>query len=151
MLGWLVYWLVRLDGFDVIAAQFNTVARAGRAKVNLEAAARAAARSVAEPHDGARALLVKLVCVDNVILPSAKAIINDAARDTFGYGNKVVEHRTFAENVARNTPSFSVLFRELVHLFDKKLSTRERHDLLDLLQDAAMAAGLTSVREEMIA
>jgi uncharacterized tellurite resistance protein B-like protein len=149
LLGWLVYWLVRLDGFDVIAA-LNTVARPGRAKVNLEAAARAAARSVAEPRDGALALLVKLVSVDNVIVPSAEAIIDDAARDTFFYGNNVVEHRTFAEYVARNTPSFSVLFRELAHLFDKKLSTDERHDLLGLLHDVAMAAGMTSVREEMI-
>ena len=145
LLDWLVYWLVRLDGFNVIAAPFNTVARAGRAKVNLEAAARAAARSVAEPRDGALALLVKLVSVDNMILPSAEAIIDDAAHDTFGYGNKGVEHRTFAENVARNMPSFSVLFRELAHLLDKKLSTDERHDLFDLLHNVAMAAGVTSV------
>jgi hypothetical protein len=36
-------------------------------------------------------------------------------------------------------------------LFDKKLATDKRHDLLDLLHDVAMAAGgMTSVREEMI-
>jgi hypothetical protein len=151
LLGWLVYWLVRLEGFDLIAAQFKTAARAGRAKVYLEAAARTAGRSVAEPRDGALVLIVKLGSVDNVNVPGAEAIIENAARDTFGNGNKVFEHRTFAEYVARNTPSFSVLFRELAPLFDKKLSTDERHDLLDLLHDVAMAAGgMTSVREEMI-
>jgi hypothetical protein len=150
-LGWLLYWLVRLDGFDVIAAQFNTGAWVGRAKVNLEVAARAAARSVAKPRDCALALLVKLVSVDSVILPSAEAIIDDMARDAFGYGNKVIDHRTFAVYVPRNTPSFSVQFCELAPLLDKKLSIDESHDFLDLLHDLAMAAGgMTSVREEMI-
>ena len=151
LLGWLVYWLVRLEGFDLIAAQFKTAARAGRAKVYLEAAARTAGRSVAEPRDGALVLIVKLGSVDNVNVPGAEAIIENAARDTFGNGNKVFEHRTFAEYVARNTPSFSVLFREPAPLVRQEaVNRREARSSRSPARCAMAAGGMTSVREEMI-
>lgn len=151
LVGLFVYWLIRLDGMDAIAAQFSAAARARRAQRSRDAEARAAVRSVTEPRDGALALMIKLGSVDDVLLPGAATLVEDAARNVFGYGDKVVEHRTFAEYVARNTPSFSVLFRELAPTFDKKLSPDEKRDLIKLLREVADAAGgMTPVREAMI-
>jgi hypothetical protein len=151
LVGLFVYWLIRLDGLDIIGAQFSASARARRMARNRDALARAAVRSVTEPRDGALALLVKIGSVDDILLPGAAAIVEDAARNIFGYGDKVTEHRTFAEYVARNTPSFSVLFRELAPLFDTKLATDEKRDLVGLLGEVAQAAGgMTPVRQAMI-
>lgn len=151
LMGWLVYWLIRLDGIDAIAAQFSAAARARRAQRNRDAEAKVAVRSVTEARDGALALLIKIGSVDHALLPGAKAIIDDTASTVFGYGEKLVDHQTFAEYVARNTPSFSVLFRELAALFNKQLSASEKQDLIGLLRKVAEAAGgMTPAREAMI-
>jgi hypothetical protein len=151
LMGWFVYWLIRFDGIEVLASYFSAAARQRRIQRARDAEAKAAARSVTEARDGALALLIKLGSVDHDLLPGAKSIIDDAASNVFGYGDKLVEHRTFAEYVARNTPSFSVLFRELTPVFEKQLSVSERQDFVDLLQEVAEAGGgLTSVREAMI-
>ncbi len=109
-------------------------------------------RSVTEARDGALALLIKLGSVDHAVLPAAESLIDEAARTVFGYGDKLVEHRTFAEYVARNTPSFSVLFRELVPpLFEKQLAA-ESKDLIDLVLQGwlRLLVAWTPARREML-
>ncbi len=151
LMGWFVYWLVRFDGVETLASYFSAAARQRRMQRNRDAEAKAAARSVTEARDGALALLIKLGSVDHAVLPAVESIIDDAARNVFAYGDKLVEHRTFAEYVARNTPSFSVLFRELTPVFEKQLSVSERRDLIELMQEVAEAAGgMTPGRREMI-
>lgn len=151
LMGSFVYWLVRLDGLDVLASYFSAAARQRRMQRARDAEARSAVRSVTEARDGALALLVRLASVDGTVLPAADRLIDETARTVFGYGDRLVERRTFAEFVARNTPTFSVLFRELSPLFEKQLSTEERQNLVDLMQKVAEAAGgMTPAREGMI-
>ncbi|WP_448952601.1 hypothetical protein [Labrys neptuniae] len=151
LMGWVVFWLVRYDGHEVVASYFSAAARQRRMQRARDAEAKAAVRSVTEARDGALALLIKLGSVDHAVLPAAENLIDGAARTVFAYGDKLVEHRTFADYVARNTPSFSVLFRELAPLFDKQLSRDERHDLVDLMHKVAEAAGgMTPARREML-
>ena len=151
LMGWVVFWLIRFDGHEVIASYFSAAARQRRMQRARDAEVKAAVRSVTEARDGALALLIKLGSVDHAVLPAAESLIDEAARTVFGYGDKLVEHRTFAEYVARNTPSFSVLFRELVPLFEKQLAAGERKDLIDLMHKVAEAAGgMTPARREML-
>ncbi len=151
LMGAFVYWLIRLDGLDVVASYFSAAARQRRLQRARDAQARSAVRSVSEARDGALALLVRLASVDGAVLPAADRLIDETARTVFGYGDQLTERRTFAEFVARNTPTFSVLFRELTPLFDKQLSTEERQGLVDLMQKVAEAAGgMTPARQDMI-
>jgi len=148
--GGFVYWLVRLDGLDVIAAMFSASARERRARHNLDSQARAAARSVNEPRDAALALMVRIGSVDGALLPAAESVVEEAARDIFAYGSAMTEHRAYAEYVARNTPNFSMLFRETSPVLNK-LTSSERLQLVGLLEDVAKAAGgITVARQEMI-
>lgn len=151
LVGAFVYWLIRLDGLEVVASYFSAAARQRRMQRARDVETRAAVRSVTEARDGALALLVRLASVDGTVLPAADRLIGETAANVFGYGDNLVERRTFAEFVARNTPTFSVLFRELAPLFDKQLSTEERQSLVDLMHKVAEAAGgMTPARQGMI-
>ena len=149
--GGLIYWLVRLDGHVVVHAMFSAAARERRMRRSLDSQARAAARSVTEPRDAALALMVRLGSVDGTLLPAAETVVDHAARQVFGFGAEMTEHRAYADYVARNTPSFSVLFREMAPLLSQKLATNERAQLIDLLEEVAKAAGgINEARREMI-
>jgi len=149
--GGLIYWLVRLDGHVVVHAMFSAAARERRMRRSLDTQARAAVRSVTEPRDGALALMIRLGSADGVLLPAAERVVDHAGREIFGYGAKLTEHRAYADYVARNTPSFALLFREMAPLLEQKLAAAEREQLVGLLEEVAEAAGgITQARREMI-
>ena len=152
LLGWGLYWFFRLDGLEWIRDHFHERRRERRRVLNQEARERAAANAVAEPRDAALALLIKIGSIGDSLLPAAETLIEQAARDVFGFGPELPEKRIFAGFVARNTPTFAVLFRELAPLLQRTLSTDECGQLVALLERVAAAAGgMTPEREAAIA
>ncbi|MDQ0468413.1 hypothetical protein [Labrys wisconsinensis] len=151
LLGWGLYWFFRLDGLDWLRAHFDAKRRDKRLRLSQEARERAAANTLVDARDAALALMIKFGSIGGSLLPAAETVIDEAARDVFGYGPNFAEKRVFAGFVARNTPSFGVLFREVAPLLDKALAPEERAQLVTLLERVAAAAGgVTPEREAAV-
>lgn len=151
LLGWGLIWFIRFDGHLWMRDQFSERRREARRRQNRELAERAAATTITDPRDAALALMIKLGSADGAVLPAVEPLLAEINRDLFHYGEAFVEKRSFAGFVAGNTPTFSILFREVADILEKRLSRAEREQLVELLGQVALTAGgLTSAREAAI-
>jgi uncharacterized tellurite resistance protein B-like protein len=137
---WVIYWFVRMGGVDHFREQSvrrKEVARRAQAR---EMERTAPLRAIDDPRDAAAVLML---LIPRGCDPTAKQIASteETMRAVFGFDHDLNERLTHARFIASCAQSFAQAAGLFADLFNKRLTTEERHELVGILEKIARIDG----------
>ena len=146
---WVIYWFVRMGGvahFHEVSARRKDEARRAKAR---ESARTAPLRAIDDPRDAATVLMLLIPRGRD---PTAKQIatIEETMRVVFGFDHDVHERLTHARFIASCAHSFAQAARLFADLFNKRLTAKERRELVGIVEEIARIDGPSGIQTEEI-
>lgn len=138
---WLLYWFVRMDGLEHLAAIFDRRKRDARRLKAREAEHIAPLRAVDDPRDAATILMLLMARIGQDPTREQIAVIENTIRTVFGFDRDLTERMTQARFIASRADSFDHAAGLLAELLTKRLTVDERLHLLDMLGEVARIEG----------
>ena len=146
---WVGYWFVRMGGIDHFRAKSaqrkEEAKRAGARELERSAALRA----VDDPRDAATILMLLIPRGSD---PTHEQIvtIEKTIRTVFGFEQELTERMTQARFIACRADSFEHAGKYFCDLFNKRLSSEERRELIAMGEDVARLDGPSRTQSEAI-
>jgi len=150
LLFWVVYWFIRMGGVDHFrerAARAKEEARRAQAR---ELKQTAPLRAIDDPRDAATVLMLLIPRGRD---PTAAQIsaIEATMRAAFGFDHELNERLVHARFIAGSAQSFAQAARLFAELFNKQLTTAERRELVEMVEEIARADGPSAAQAADIA
>ena len=148
---WLLYWFFQMGGFDHLlnrSAQRKDDARRRDAR---EASRVAPLRAVDDPRDAAAILMLLVARAHGDPTREQIATIESKLRTVFGFERELPERMTQARFIARQSDSCEQAAAIFADLFKRRLSTGERDQLIEMLEEVAREEGPAENQIEAIA
>jgi hypothetical protein len=147
---WLVYWFIRMDGLEHLAAIFDQRRREELARKARAAERIAPLRAVDDPRDAATILMLLVARISHDPTRDHIAAIEETIRSVFGFDRDLTERMTQARFIASRADNFDQAAGLLADLLNKKLTVDERRHLIEMLGDVARVEGPTEAQTEAI-
>jgi uncharacterized tellurite resistance protein B-like protein len=146
LLFWLVYWFFRLGGLEQLQA-----ARAQKRTTKARASEHIAPlRAVDDPRDAAIILMLLIARVDHDPTREHIAAVEATARDTFGFDHELRDRMTQARFIASRAASFEQAAGLFGDLLNKKLTTAEKLQLVDMVRGIAKLDGPSDAQQQSV-
>jgi len=147
---WLVYWFVRMDGLEQVAAIFDQRRREARRLKSREAERIAPVRAVDDPRDAATILMLLVARIGHDPTREHIAVIEKTIRSVFGFDRDLTDRMTQARFIASRADNFEQAAGLFSDLLNKRLTADERLHLVDMLVDVARVEGPSEAQTEAI-
>jgi uncharacterized tellurite resistance protein B-like protein len=147
---WLLYWFFQMGGFDHFlnrSAQRKEEARRSQAR---EASRLAPLRAMDDPRDAAAVLMLLMARAHGDPTREQIAIIENKLRTVFGLEHELAERMTQARFIARQTDSFEHAAGAFADLLKSKLTSDERRQLIEMIEEVARNEGPSQTQIEAI-
>ena len=146
---WVIYWFIRMGGVDhfrELSARRKDEARRTQAR---ELERTAPLRAIDDPRDAATVLMLLIPRGRD---PTAKQIatIEETMRVVFGFDHDVHERLTHARFIASCAQSFAQATGLFADLFNKRLTAKERRELVGIVEEIARIDGPSGIQTEEI-
>jgi uncharacterized tellurite resistance protein B-like protein len=146
---WVIYWFIRMGGLDhfrELSARRKEQARRAQSR---EPERTAPLRAVDDPRDAATVLMLLIPRGRD---PTAKQIatIEESMRAVLGFDHDVNERLTHARFVASCAQNFAQAAGLFTDLFNKRLTTDERRELVGMVEEVARVDGPSAIQSAEI-
>jgi hypothetical protein len=137
---WVIYWFVRMGGFDHFREQSVRRKEEARRTQAREMERTAPLRAIDDPRDAATVLMLLIPRGRD---PTAKQIATteETMRAVFGFDHDLNERLTHARFTAGCAQSFTQAAGLFADLFNKRLTTEERRELIGIVEKIARIDG----------
>jgi uncharacterized tellurite resistance protein B-like protein len=147
---WLLYWFFQMGGFDHLLQRSAQRKEEARRREAHEAARLAPLRAVADPRDAAAILMLLIARTHGDPTREQIATIENRLRTVFGFEHELAERMTQARFIAKQIDSFEQAAAVFAELFKQKLTSDERHQLIEMLEEVARNEGPSVTQIEAI-
>ena len=146
---WVVYWFIRMGGIDHFREQSARRKDEARRAQAREQERSAPLRAIDDPRDAATVLMLLIPRGRD---PTAKQIatIEETMRAVFNFDHDVNERLTHARFIATCAHSFAQAARLFADLFNKRLTAKERRELVGIVEEIARIDGPSGIQTEEI-
>jgi uncharacterized tellurite resistance protein B-like protein len=140
LIFWLIYWFLRMGGVDHVREHFQQRKDAARRTKARETERTAPLSAIEDPREAA---IVLLLLIPRGGDPTASQIsaIEDKMRTVFGFDHDVNARLTHARFSASRAQGFAEAAGLFAGLFNKQLTTDERHELVGMVEEIARIDG----------
>jgi len=138
---WIFYWFVRMGGFDHVRASFAKRKEEARRAASLERERTACLRGVDDPREAATILMLLMARVGGDPTREHIAAIERLIRVVFGFERELTERMTAARFLASRAETFEQAAGLFSDLFNARLTSGERRELVDMLKEIAAVEG----------
>jgi|SRR5215475_5710745 len=149
LLFWGIYWFVRMGGIEHLREQSARRRDEARRAQARESERIAPLRAIDDPRDAA-AVLMLLIPRGGDPNPAQIAAVQDRMRMVFGFERDLAERLTQARFLARRAQSFQEAAGLFSDLFNKRLTTGERRELVEMVEEIARIDGPSNGQTEGI-
>ena len=147
---WLLYWFIRMGGLDHLRERSAHRKEEVRRHAAREAARLAPLRAVDDPRDAAAILMLLVARADGDPTREQIAAVENILRSMFGFERELTERMTQARFIARQTDSFEQAAAVFAGLFKQRLTSDERQQLVDMLEEVARHEGPSEILMQAI-
>ena len=137
LLFWVAYWFIRMGGIEHFQERAKKRKEDAQRQEVREKARLAPLRAIDDPRDAATILMLLIARHNGDPTRERIALIEEKLRTVFGFQREVAERMTHARFVAKQIDSFEQAAAVFADLFNRRLTSDERHDLVDMLEDVA--------------
>jgi hypothetical protein len=146
---WAIYWFVRMGGVDRLREQSARRKDEARRAQAREQEQTAPLRAVDDPRDAATILML-LIPRGGDPTPAQIAAIQDKMRTVFGFDHDAHERFTHARFIAGCAQGFAQAAGMFADLFNKRLTSEERRELVGMVDEIAHIDGPSTIQAESI-
>jgi uncharacterized tellurite resistance protein B-like protein len=147
---WIFYWFVRMGGIDHIrASSEKRKEEAGRAAAR-ERERTTCLRAVEDPREAATILMLLMARVGGDPTKEHITAIERLIRVTFGFEQELRERMTAARFIASRAEGFEQAAGLFSDLFNARLTSDERQELIGMLEEIAAVEGPCPAHNEAI-
>ena len=150
LLFWLLYWFIRMGGLDHLRERSAQRKEEARRQAAREAARVAPLRAIDDPRDAAAILMLLVARADGDPTREQIAAVENILRSMFGFERELTERMTQARFIARQTDSFEQAAAVFAGLFKQRLTSDERQQLVDMLEEVARHEGPSEIQMQAI-
>jgi uncharacterized tellurite resistance protein B-like protein len=147
---WLLYWFIRMGGLDHLRERSTQRKEEARRQAAREAARLAPLRAIDDPRDAAAILMLLVARADGDPTREQIAAVENILRSIFGFERELTERMTQARFIAKQTDSFEQAAAVFAGLFKQRLTSDERQQLVDMLEEVARHEGPTEIQMQAI-
>ena len=141
LLFWLLYWFIRMGGLDHLRERSAQRKEEARRQAAREAARVAPLRAIDDPRDAAAILMLLVARADGDPTREQIAAVENILRSMFGFERELTERMTQARFIAQQADSFERAAAVFAVLFKQRLTSDERQQLVDMLEEVARNEG----------
>ena len=134
---WALYWFVQMGGIEHFRERRKQREDDAKRAVAREASRLAPLRAVDDPRDAATVLMLLIARANGDPTRERIALIEDKLRTVFGFERELTERMTQARFIARQTASFEDAAAVFAEMFRKRLTSEERQELVEMLEEVA--------------
>lgn len=138
---WFCYWFFRLDGHKRIEEMLTQRRNTKRRLASLDAQARAPIKSIKDPREAGTVLLFLIARQKGDYSAAQLSAIEHEMRTVMSLSGDLAEAQSFARFACTKTPSATAAIQDLAPLFNERLTTQEREDLVAMLERIAHVDG----------
>jgi uncharacterized tellurite resistance protein B-like protein len=150
LLFWLLYWFVRMGGLDHLRERSAQRKEEARRHAAREASRLAPLRAVDDPRDAAAILMVLVARAHGDPTREQIATVENILRSMFGFERELTERMTQARFIAQQADSFEQAAAVFAGMFKQRLTSDERQQLVDMLEDVARNEGPSETQMQAI-
>ena len=147
---WLLYWFIRMDGLEHVAAIFDRRKREAKRLKSREAERIAPLRAVDDPRDAALILMLLMARIGHDPTREHVAAIEATARSVFEFDRDLTGRMTQARFIASRADSFDHAAGLFADLLRTRLTVDERLHLIDMLGGVARIEGPSEAQSDAI-
>ena len=147
---WTLYWFVRMGGIDHFRARSAERKEHAKRAQSREHAQTAPLRAIDDPREAATILML-LIPRGGDPTPEQLAAVEKMLRTVFGFEDDLTERMTQARFIAGHAGSFEKAAQIFSDLFHKRLTSGERHQLVDMVKEIARPDGPSQAQLDAIA
>ena len=147
---WMFYWFVRMGGVDHIRASSEKRKEEARRAAARERERTACLRAVDDPREAATILMLLIARVGGDPTKEHITAIERLIRVTFGFERELTERMTAARFIASRAEGFEQAAGLFSDLFNARLTTGERQELLGMLEEIAAVDGPSTAHNEAV-
>ena len=147
---WMFYWFVRMGGVDHIRASSEKRKEEARRAAARERERTACLRAVDDPREAATILMLLMARVGGDPTKEHVTVIERLIRVTFGFERELTERMTAARFMASRAEGFEQAAGLFSDLFNARLTTGERQELLGMLEEIAAVDGPSTAHNEAV-
>lgn len=147
---WLLYWFIRMGGLDHLRERSAQRKEEVRRQAVREAARLAPLRANDDPRDAAAILMLLVARADGDPTREQIAAVENILRSMFGFERELTERMTQARFIAKQTDSFEQAAAVFAGLFKQRLTSDERQQLVDMLEEVARHEGPSEIQMQTI-
>jgi hypothetical protein len=149
LLFWVIYWFVRMGGADHFREQATRRKDAARRAQARDQERTAPLRAIDDPREAATVLML-LVPRGGDPTPGQVAAIQHTMRAVFGFDRDVNDRITHARFMASRAQGFAEAAGLFAELFNKRLTSDERRELVGMVEEIAGIDGPSATQSEAI-
>ena len=134
---WTLYWFVQMGGIEHLQRRWKQREDDAKRTAAREASRLAPLRAVDDPRDAATILMLLIARANGDPTRERIALIENKLRTVFGFERELTERMTQARYLAKQTDSFEQAAAVFAEMFTKRLTSDERHKLVEMLEEVA--------------
>ena len=145
---WIFYWFVRMG--DHVRASFAKRKEEARRAASRERERTACLRGVDDPREAATILMLLMARVGGDPTREHIAAIERLIRVVFGFERELTERMTAARFLASRAETFEQAAGLFSDLFNARLTSGERRELVDMLEEIAAVEGPSTAHNDAL-
>jgi uncharacterized tellurite resistance protein B-like protein len=134
---WALYWFVQMGGLEHYRQRRKQREDDAKRAAAKEKARLAPLRAIDDPRDAATVLMLLIARANGDPTRERIALIENKLRTVFGFERELTERMTQARYIAQQTESFEKAAGVFADMFRKRLTSDERHQLVEMLEEVA--------------
>src|ERR1044071_5713560 len=134
---WALYWFVQMGGIEHFRERRKHREDEAKRAAAREASRLAPLRAVDDPRDAAAVLMLLIARANGDPTRERIPLIEEKLRTVFGFERELPERMTQARFIARQTDSFEDAAAVFANMFRKRLTSEERQELVEMLEEVA--------------
>jgi len=147
---WTIYWFIRMGGIGVVQSK-RAQRKAAADAAQAQAAKRSAPlRAVDDPRDAATILMLLIAREAGDPTREQIAAIEQTIRTAFGFEHDLTERMAQARFIASRADGFVQAAAVFADLFNKRLTSGEKRQLIDMVERIAELDGPSSAHTEAV-
>ena len=134
---WTLYWFVQMGGIEHFLQRKKQREDDAKRAAAREASRLAPLRAVDDPRDAAAILMLLIARANGDPTRERIALIENKLRTVFGFERELTERMTRARYIAQQTESFEKAAGVFADMFRQRLTSAERQELVEMLEEVA--------------